>query len=447
MSLGHVQPVKGGSWRDLLKASHINGLTRQIFLGDNSVCGQMIQYVGPVTVQPAGLLAPVAYTYFGICGWDAEASTDVWQTAAADNTLAGEGAINDIIDRRADIFAWFRIIEEWLATADWTVFQSSWPDWLRPQSLGFIYAPEITLNGSVITTGFTIDYSLGKVTFSNKIKGDSALTAQASSGQAIMYVSDIVGFAAGDIIVIQGATSGENETKTILSIDGPNKKITCTTNLTYTHASGRTVIENDPIVRATFRFIESASGRHTMSYAELPPVQAVHSFLCETDSGVGLKHVYNPLFTNWAGGVPDSWALEGTGTAILTEPTTSLDWFQLPNGKGGVTLQANGDGFRYLKQTISTGASLGTSCMVAVWVRTSGKAQLQVVPSAGIPSYCLVDCTTSGPQHAWADKWIRLEVNVSVGDGPIDICLYAQGVEADANTAHFLGVTCALGWV
>lgn len=449
MSLGnaHIQPVKGGINHDLLKAKHMNGLVRRMCLGDTKVIGQQIQYVGPVTVQPAGLLVSLPYTYLGICAWDAEARADIWETCAADNTLAGDGSVNDIIDRRADLFAYFLIEEEWLATADWTVFQSNWPDWLRAQSLGFTYAPEITVNGSMVSSGFAIDYSLGKVTFTNKIKGDSALTAQASSGQAIVYVSDVVGFASGDLIVIQGATAGEDETKTILSVDGPNKKITCTTNLAYTHASGRTVIEIDPVVRATFRYLEAACGRHTFSFAELPPTQAYHAFLCESEQAVGLRHVSNGLFTNWVAGVPDSWALEGTGTAILTEPTTSLNWLQLPNGKGGVTLQANGDGFRYLKQTINTGVTLGTSCMVSVWVRTSGKAQLQVSPSGGIPSYCLVDCSTSGPQHAWADKWIRLEVNVSVGDGPIDICLYAQGVETDANTAHFVGCLCAVGWV
>ena len=449
MSFGnaHIQPVKGGVNRDLLKAEHMNGLARRMILGDTKVVGQIMQHVGPVTVQPAGLLEAIPYTYLGICGWDSEARSDVWETAAADNTLAGDGSVNDIIDRRADLFVYFQIKEEWLATTDWTIFQSNWPDWLRPQTLGFTYSPEITVNGAVVSSGFAIDYSLGKVTFTNKIKGDSALTAQASSGQAIIYVNDVVGFATGDLIVIQGATAGENETKTILSVDGPNKKITCTTNLAYTHASGRTVIENDPIVRATFRYMEAASARHNFSFAELPPTHANHSFLCESEQTVGLRHVYNGLFTNWVDGVPDSWVLEGAGTAILTEPTTSLNWLQIPNGKGGVTLQANGDGFRYLKQTIDTGVSLGTSCMVSVWVRTSGKAQLQVVPSAGIPSYCLVDCTVSGPQHLWADKWIRLEVMVAVGDGPIDICLYAQRVEADANTAHFIGCLCAVGWI
>lgn len=449
MSLGnaHIQPVKGGVNRDLLKAEHMNGLARRMVLGDTKVVGQIMQHVGPVTVQPVGLPEPIPYTYLGICGWDSEARSDVWETAAADNTLAGDGSINNIIDRRADLFVYFQIKEEWLATTDWTIFQSNWPDWLRPQTLSFTYAPEITVNGTVVSSGFAIDYSLGKVIFTNKIKGDSALTAQASSGQAILYVSDIVGFASGDLIVIQGATAGENETKTILSVDGPHKKITCTTNLAYTHASGRTVIENDPVVRATFRYLETACARHTYSFAELPPTQAIHAFLCESEQTVGLRHVSNGLFTNWVTGVPDSWVLEGTGTATLTEPSTSLGWLRLPNGKGGVTLQANGDGFRYLKQTIDTGVTLGTSCMVSVWVRTSGKAQLQVSPSGGVPSRCLVDCSVSGPQHAWADKWIRLEVNVSIGDGPIDICLYAQDVETDANTAHFVGCLCAVGWV
>ena len=67
----------------------------------------------------------------------------------------------------------------------------------------------------------------------------TALTASASSGQPVLYVSDASPFAPGDAVTIrEGAT---NEAATIQSVDYETEKVTLAANLgsSYTTEIGR----------------------------------------------------------------------------------------------------------------------------------------------------------------------------------------------------------------
>ena len=101
-------------------------------------------------------------------------------------------------------------------------------------------------------------------------------------------------------------------------------ELTLTGQLTYAHSSGNMVIENDPVVTATYRYLEQHTSLYEM-YNEsagselymLPSSFAEYSE--RRDGGTGILRLKNPLFLNWDGGLPDGWSTGGGGTGVVSK--------------------------------------------------------------------------------------------------------------------------------
>lgn len=429
-STPRIQPVKGGTLRDSISAGWGNGLVSELHLS---------QETGVFSHQAVG---PLSYNNIQVYFFDVfgkiESSFGPHEWFASGQIFSG-GYLPEINVLACDQMFAYLVTDEMLATDDFRTYQSvhgttgsSISDWLRSPS------PVVTVNGSVKTENvdFTVDYPNGRVVFNSVVKGNSTLTAQAQAGSTTLHVASSIGFETGDCITVKGSQSAQDEVCSVASITN-STTIQINENLLFTHDSGLAVIEIDPVVKATYRYIEQHQSKQ-----ETTPVivggstsNTFYSFSeCaeKMNGSYGILRLKNPAFLNWSGVLPDSWELEGAGVASVTLSEQSLF------GDSTVQLEnTEQTGFRYLKQTIS--CNTPRDVFLSCWVNTTQRAKIEIIPSNGTGVYTTLDVTQGQPMASFSGKWVRLGV-LCQGDSPYQIRLYGQASENDGGVTRFDGI-------
>jgi hypothetical protein len=428
-SIPRIQPVKGGVLRDSISAGWGNGLVSELHLPQESGVFYH-QNVGPLAYH-----GQQAY-FFDVFG-KVESTFGPHNWYACGHVFHGSQNSPDLYRLACDQMFAYLVTDEMLSTEDYTNYQSvhgtsgsSMSDWLKEPS------PVITVNGSVKTefTDYNVDYENGMITFATSIKGNTLLTANATSGTTTLHVSSSVGFEAGDCITVKGNQSIQDE---ICSVSQVTNSITIqlNENLVYSHNSGLAVIEVEPVVKATYRYIEQHQSKQETSPLAGSPDGLVYSFIenSEKSNGsYGLLRLKNPAFLNWTDGMPDSWELDGSGVALITSSSQSLF------GDATVQLENTAQtGFRYLKQTIS--CNTPRDVFLSCWVNTTGKAKIEIIPTSGTSAHTILDVTANQPMAPFSGKWVRLGL-LCQGQPPYQIRLYGQATENDGGVVRFDGV-------
>ena len=427
-----IQPVKGGSLRDRVSAGWGNGLISELHLPQEN--GHFAhQVVGPISFGGSNS------TFFDVYG-RCESTFGPHEWFATGHVFDVSNAVPNINRIICDQMFSYLVTDELLSTEDYTTFQSvhgtfgtSNGDWLREP------APVVTVNGSVKDEGsdYTVDYTNGRVVFHVCIKGDTLLTTQANSNSSTLQVVSTVGFEAGDCITVKGLSSMQDE---VVSVAEVTDSTTLTLNelLAYNHSSGSQIIENNPVVAATYRYLEQHYCRQ-----ELNPITPgnpnsglVLGFteIPEKSDGVsGILRVKNPAFLNWtSASALNAWTLEGAGTATISKTSSSLF--------GSQTVKLDNvasTGFRYLRQDVNCQTT--SDVVLSCWVNTSNRAKVEIIPSDGPGSYTILDVNASQPMAKFANKWVRVTV-LTNGAPPYQIRLYGQSVADDGGSTKFDGV-------
>lgn len=426
-SIPRIQPVKGGVLRDSISSGWGNGFVAEMHLPHESgvFCQQSI---GPLMHENRQV------SFFDIFG-KTESSFGPNEWFATGHIFFG-GDLPDIDRLVCDQMFAYLVNEEILSTDDFTTYQSvhgttgsSFSDWLR------IPAPVVMVNGCVKTENvdYIVDYQNGRVIFAGSIKGNSALTAQAVQGTTTLHIASSAGFESGDCITVFGNQPSQDEVCSIASVTD-STTIKTNENLLYTHDTGLTVSEADPVVKATYRYIEQHQTKHETIESD-PNSNSMYGFfeIAEKMNGTyGILRLKNPAFLNWVDGNPDSWVLEGTGIANITQSDLALF------GNSTVQLEnTEQTGWRYLKQTIT--CNTPRDVFLSCWVNTTKKARIEIIPSNAAGSYATLDVTEGQPMNPFSGKWVRLGV-LCQGQPPYQIRLYGQATENDGGVARFDGV-------
>ncbi len=427
-----IQPVKGGAGRDQITSGWGNGIISQNFLPSEE--GAYVYQDTSITNEETG----ETIRYYDIFG-KIESST-------GPNTCFATGNIFDGLDPYlpqqtkfvSDVYYAFLVEDEILETADFKNYQSvhgshglSTGDWLRDPE------PYVTVNGEekTLAADYYIDYVNGKVVFNEVIKGDTTLSSDISAGASTISVVSETGFEEGDLIVVAGDTSLEDEIKTVSSVS--TGSVTLSSSLEYSHTAGAIVVENSPVVKATYRYIE----QHISKYEFLPansnpqPPLLPASF-CDyserRDESSGILRLKNPIFSNWNNGEPEGWTKGGDGTSVTTEGSGIL-------GDSCLQLETTPDtNWSYYSQTY-TGVSSGYvefSC----WVKTDSKAMIEIIPTGYSSVTTTLDCASSC-MTSFKNKWVRVSVVTASGVNPIEVRLYGQINSTDGGVAMFDGAS------
>lgn len=429
-SAPRIQPVKGGTLRDSISAGWGNGLVSELHLPQETGIFSH-QAVGPLPFNSTQVY------FFDVFG-KIESSFGPHEWFASGHIFAG-GSLPDVNVLACDQMFAYLVTDEILATDDYRTYQSvhgatgsSMSDWLRSPS------PVITVNGTVKTENvdFTVDYENGRVVFGSVIKGNTLLTAQAASGSTTLLVASSAGFDVGDCITVKGSQSVQDEVCSVASVTN-STTIQINENLLYTHDPGQAVTEIDPVVKATYRYIEQHQSKQETT-PEIVGSSVSNTFYNfseyaeKMNGSYGILRLKNPAFINWNGVLPDSWEIEGTGVAIVTQSEQSLF------GDSTVQLEnTEQTGLRYLKQTIS--CSTPRDVFLSCWVNTTNKAKIEIVPSDGTGVYTILDVSEGQPMSAFSGKWVRLGV-LCQGESPFQIRLYGQASATDGGVTRFDGV-------
>lgn len=429
-SIPRIQPVKGGVLRDCISAGWGNGLVSELHLPQESgVFSQ--QTVGPMTLDNRQVY------FFDVFG---KAVSDYGPNEwfATGHIFTG-GNMPDVDRLVCDQMFAYLVSEELLSTDDFVTYQSvhgtsgsSFSDWLRTT------APVVTVNGSLKTENvdYAVDYQNGKIVFAGLLKGDTLLTVQAVSGSTTLHIASSAGFDIGDCIIVYGSQSSQDEVCSVASVTD-STTIQINENLLFSHDSGQSVKETDPLVKATYRYIEQHQSKQekltSMPGNQTSSCQYGFAEIAEKMNGTyGILRLKNPAFINWDDEVPDSWELEGSGIANLSKSELSLF------GDSTVQLENTGQtGWRFLKQTVycNTPRDVFLSC----WVNTTKKARIEIIPSNATGAYATLDVTEGQPMSQFSGKWVRLGV-LCQGQPPYQIRLYGQATENDDGVARFDGV-------
>ncbi|HPL89794.1 MAG TPA: hypothetical protein PLX04_06060 [Caldisericia bacterium] len=414
-----IQPVKGGANRDPVSAGWGNGILSELHLPQERVYFDY-QEVGPIEVDGRKVtfesVFAKSYSDFGPNSFHASGS--VMEQGQASELLLS-----------CDSFYSYLVNEEQLSTEDWTTLKSVHGDWLREP------VPVVTVNGAIISeSGYSVDFGNGSIIFPQKIRGSAYLVSQAQAGAMSIIVDDVAGFSPGDMAILKGETTSQDEAVIVQSVVLPNT-ITLSGALSFSHATGKQVEEMAPVVRATYRYIE----QHLSLYEFNPPSPAgpqammpamSHEF-CETgDTGLGILRLKNPIFDSWTGSMPDGWATGGLGALQTAKGQGILGDFSLR-----LTATPN-TGWSYCHQT-HPGTHSG-NITFSCWVRTDQTAKIEIVPSGAPAVSTYLDCRAGQAAEAFKDKWVRLSVSVQ-GQGPFEVKLYAQLAQNDGGTASFDG--------
>lgn len=425
-----IQPVKGGSLRDSISAGWGNGLVSELHLPQESGVFSH-QAVGPLSYNSTQVY------FFDVFGKiESTFGPNEW---FASGHIFGGGLMPDVNRLACDQMFAYLVTDEMLSTDDFKTYQSvhgttgsSLSDWLKSPS------PVVTVNGAVKTENidFTVDYPNGRVVFGSVIKGNTLLTAQALSGTTTLHVASSTGFEAGDCITVKGSQSSQDEVCSVATVTN-STTIQINENLVYSHDSGLAVTEIDPVVKATYRYIEQHQSKQetTPAIVGVTASNTVYNFseyAEKTNGSYGILRLKNPAFLNWDNGLPDSWELEGTGVASVTNSSQSLF--------GDSTLQLENveqTGLRYLKQTIT--CNTPRDVFLSCWVNTTKRAKIEIIPSNGTGVYTTLDVTQGQPMASFSGKWVRLGV-LCQGEPPYQIRLYGQASENDGGVTRFDGV-------
>jgi hypothetical protein len=426
-----IQPVKGGQARDRITSGWGNGIISELHLPSESAAFSH-QMTGPISGDAENTI------FFDVFGKVSSSfGPDEW--FACGHIFDAESSIPNIHIISCDQMFSYLVTDEQLTTDDRRFYQSvhgtsgnSNSDWLRdPQ-------PVVTVNGQlkVEDEDYSVDYKNGRIDFGASIKGSTLLTQQANQGATILNVSSTAGFEAGDCIVVKGSQTLQDEVCSVASV--PNSTtLYINENLAFSHSSGLAVIENEPVVNATYRYIEQHQSRLDLN----PTSQSYQSGLvagviesAEKTSGTyGILRLKNPAFLNWeTESLPDSWQTEGAGIASISQTSDSLF------GDLAVMVESTANsGWKCLKQTIdcSSHGDVRLSC----WVKASNRSKIEIIPSDGPGGYTILDVSPGQPMEQFANKWVRLSV-ICIGQPPYTVKLYAQGSQNDGGTAKFDGV-------
>lgn len=402
----YIQPVKGGVNRDYITSGFGNGILSQLCIGNGESETEIFRTDTQAQLDPAE--APFEYQFI----LHARRSTGDYDAYSYRSVIV-QGLTLPFYLQGYVINTWyvFKINEEILGTSDYTEYQSDYEDWVT-YSLPLVY-----VNGNLADSAdYEIDYINGTITFDETIRGNTALFSQANSGQNQIVVASATGLAEGDLIVIQGNTTpDEDEAHTIDTIAGTT--ITLESNLTYTHNSGRTVLEQIPVVKATFKacfptslpgwFDNSPPEYVTMLIKRQAQLRVVTDYM---ESGeYGILPLKNSCFLSWEGDDPLGWSVGGSGTGAVSKVAGILR----PTGAsvtGAVELQVDSGAGYYLKQTIPIrDNSLNLYGRVLCKV-DSGKASLELVPDVGTAQKVTLDTTSASGDPSFSGKWTMLEI-------------------------------------
>lgn len=425
-----IQPVKGGAGRDRITSGWGNGFISELFSPEES--GTYLYQDVTVTDESTGFNTVYRSIF---CTVNSDVSADTY--VACSNVFEGGTSSLPTMEKViSDCFRSFLVTDEILSSSDWQTFQSvhghsgySTGDWLRsPQ-------PVISVNGAVKTEDddYTVDYTNGRIDFGGVIKGDTTLSASAGIGDTVIGVVSEVGFEVGDLIIIAGDSSSENESVTVSAV--ATGELTLTESLQYAHSNGNTVIENDPVVTATYRYLEQHVSLYEMydesAGADLYMLPASFAEYSERrDGGTGVLRLKNPLFLNWDGSEPDAWTMGGTGTGTVSKVSGLL---------GDHALQIDttaGTNWVYCSQTFD-GVTSGT-VQFSCWVKTDSQAMLEIIPDGQSSSTIELHCSGADMQ-AFAGKWVRMMVETSTASSPIEVRMYAQTDSTEGGIAMFDG--------
>lgn len=422
-----IQPVKGGANRDQVSAGWGNGVISLLHLTDESGAYSYQD----VTTKVDG----IDYTYSSVFG-KSQSQFGPNVGFACGNVLR-ESGLPELEHIAADSAYSYLVTDEILPTSDYIVYQSvhgttgdSNSDWLKsPQ-------PVITVNGTTKNEGtdYTVDYANGKVTFAAKTRGITTLSQDANSGATFIDVASNAGFQVGDLITIEGNTSGQDEQRTVTQLLAG--KLLFSSALAYAHSAGKSVAEPEPVVKATYRYIEQHTSKWTLSaigsaMGLLPSSYADRGE--RVNGGVGILRLKNPIFSNWTNNLPDSWSVTGDGTGTIGYATGLLS-------DKCLRIQATANtGYYVITQTYSQPIS-GT-VKFSCWVKTQYKAKLVVATSEGQTGTAPLD--TINAEADFSNKWVRLEASAT-GTSPFVLSIFAQSQPTDGGLAFFDGVTLAI---
>lgn len=419
-----IQPVKGGTNRDQVSAGWGNGVISLLHLTDES---GTYSYQD-VTTKVDG----IDYTYSSVFG--KSQSQFGPNVGFACGNILRESGLPQLEQIAADSVYSYLVTDEILPTSDYFVYQSvhgttgdSNSDWLKaPQ-------PVITVNGTAKNEGtdYTVDYANGKVTFAVKTKGSTTLSQTANAGASVINVASSAGFQAGDLVTIAGDTSGQDESKTVLqTLIG---QLVLTTPLAFSHQSGKSVAEPEPVVKATYRYIEQHTSKWTLGTAGSAMGLLPSSYTDRGErvsGGVGILRLKNPTFANWTNSLPDSWSVTGDGTGTISYATGLLTDKCL---KIQVTPNTG-----YYVVTQPYPLQISGTVKFSCWVKTQYKAKLVVATSEGQSGTATLDAQVA--QADFSNKWVRLEASAT-GTAPFVVNIFAQSQSTDGGLAFFDGAT------
>lgn len=422
-----IQPVKGGANRDQVSAGWGNGVISLLHLTDESGA---YSYQDVTTVVDG-----IDYAYSSVFG--KSLSQFGPNVGFACGNVLHESGLPELEHIAADSAYSYLVTDEILPTSDYIVYQSvhgtvgdSNSDWLKsPQ-------PVITVNGSTKNEGtdYTVDYANGKVTFAVKTRGSSTLSQDTNSGAMAIDVASNAGFQAGDLITIEGNTSGQDEQRTVTQL--LPGKLLFSSALTYSHSAGKGVAEPEPVVKSTYRYIEQHTSKWTLNAVGsvmglLPSSYADRGE--RVSGGVGILRLKNPTFANWTNNLPDSWGVTGDGTGTIGYSTGLLS-------DKCLKIQVTANTGYYVATQIYSQPISGT-VKFSCWVKTQYKVKLVVATSEGQTGTAALDAQIA--QADFSNKWVRLEA-IATGTSPFVVSIFAQNQPTDGGLAFFDGATLAI---
>jgi len=425
-----IQPVKGGVGRDSISSGWGNGFLSEMHLPVES--GTFL-YQNTVSENMETGVRTTFYDIFGKV--DSENGPNTY--FACGHVYNGEEPWVPQLDKLVcDSFYSYLVTDEILSTTDFQQFQSvhgecgySTGDWLREPE------PVVTVNGEVksSSTDYLIDYTNGRVNFMEKIKRNSTLSAGVNSGEITLYVVDEEGFESGDLVVIEGDNSDENEVRTVSSVSAG--QVVVTEALDYSHSSGKTVIENDPVVKVTYRYIEQHLSEYELfsKYSnEGPPLlpAGFHEYSERRDEGSGILRLKNPIFANWDNGYPDGWTLGGAGVGTITQASGII-------GESCLQIETTPDTDWVYFSQIFSGSSSG-KVTFSCWVKTDSQAMIEIIPTGYASVSTVIQCDST-EMLPFADKWVRVTVVAPNGVSPVEVRLYGQRNSTDGGVTMFDG--------